>query len=619
MATTGTVLTLYSADGEHYLQFSAPDVMTSNQEISFPATPGLAGQVLISNGDGTTYFGANGGGGGGLPQGANLSLQFNNSGTFGGASAASYNPGTNVLTVGSLTVSTTLVIPAASVALSRLQTAIASSKVVGSGASGAGSPYEELGFSSDFSISGTTITLVPFRSDLTPSAVTASVGSAGSSALTSRYDHTHQVSTAAPVSVGTANSEGSASTLSRSDHVHAVPFSAVNAALSAASASISVNSQKITNLLDPTNPQDAATRAFVLANVSAGWALTGNSGTNSSTNFIGTTDNVDVVVRSNNIERLRVEADVNAITCSVDEFARTNNSGSLVISGGAIGSTRPNLKFFGSSSASPNEVHLQTNRFRIFTETGSTEYAEIQSGGMILYGGVLNRGATNSGITIRGGDSNANGAGLQLYGQSHATFANQSYYDASRHTFRSQNGTKKFLEVDDTANVINVTPYGTSVGETTPIVFRERNNSGASGIGFKAPDTVNSSLIFTLPATDGGNRSVLRTNGSQGLSFGYLNTTVVTATYNIASSDDVIICNNSSNIDINLPTLSSDINGRVYFIKRLATSTGTVTIVSSAGPLSIEGTGATYSVAISYCIQIMAKFPDLWLIIGQFL
>lgn len=38
------------------------------------------------------------------------------------------------------------------------------------------------------------------------------------------------------------------------------------------------------------------------------WALTGNSGTNPSSNFIGTTDNQDFVVRTNNTEKLRVEA-----------------------------------------------------------------------------------------------------------------------------------------------------------------------------------------------------------------------------------------------------------------------------------------------------------------------
>jgi trimeric autotransporter adhesin len=43
----------------------------------------------------------------------------------------------------------------------------------------------------------------------------------------------------------------------------------------------------------------------VVASGSAGWALTGNSGTNPSTNFIGTTDNVDFVIRRNNVSMAR--------------------------------------------------------------------------------------------------------------------------------------------------------------------------------------------------------------------------------------------------------------------------------------------------------------------------
>src|SRR5579859_6232521 len=38
----------------------------------------------------------------------------------------------------------------------------------------------------------------------------------------------------------------------------------------------------------------------------AGWLLTGNSGTSASTNFIGTKDSVDWVIRTNNTERMRV-------------------------------------------------------------------------------------------------------------------------------------------------------------------------------------------------------------------------------------------------------------------------------------------------------------------------
>lgn len=43
------------------------------------------------------------------------------------------------------------------------------------------------------------------------------------------------------------------------------------------------------------------------------WSLTGNAGTSAATNFIGTTDNVDWLVKTNNIERLRVKSSGNIV------------------------------------------------------------------------------------------------------------------------------------------------------------------------------------------------------------------------------------------------------------------------------------------------------------------
>ncbi|OCK49707.1 hypothetical protein BA768_07350 [Chryseobacterium sp. CBo1] len=42
-------------------------------------------------------------------------------------------------------------------------------------------------------------------------------------------------------------------------------------------------------------------------NAQSSWSLTGNSGTNASTNFLGTIDNQDLVFKTNNIERLKLD------------------------------------------------------------------------------------------------------------------------------------------------------------------------------------------------------------------------------------------------------------------------------------------------------------------------
>lgn len=65
----------------------------------------------------------------------------------------------------------------------------------------------------------------------------------------------------------------------------------------------------LTNIATGTNGQVLTLVAGVPAwatSASTAWNLIGNAGTNTATNFIGTTDNVDFATRTNNIERMRI-------------------------------------------------------------------------------------------------------------------------------------------------------------------------------------------------------------------------------------------------------------------------------------------------------------------------
>lgn len=66
---------------------------------------------------------------------------------------------------------------------------------------------------------------------------------------------------------------------------------------------------------------------------------------------------------------------------------------------------------------------------------------------------------------------------------------------------------------------LEIWPYGTSAGNTGQLRLRELAANGTSVVGFKAPDSIASSIIWTLPAADGTGGQVLTTNGAGVLSW----------------------------------------------------------------------------------------------------
>ena len=62
-------------------------------------------------------------------------------------------------------------------------------------------------------------------------------------------------------------------------------------------------------------------------------------------------------------------------------------------------------------------------------------------------------------------------------------------------------------------------PYHTDAGDTGELRFLELAGGGTNYVGFKAPDAIDASVIWTLPAADGSSGQVLSTNGSGVLSW----------------------------------------------------------------------------------------------------
>ncbi|MBO9565708.1 MAG: hypothetical protein J7621_23230 [Niastella sp.] len=80
-----------------------------------------------------------------------------------------------------------------------------------------------------------------------------------------------------------------------------------------------------------------------LSEASSNWSLTGNTGTNPSVNFIGTLDGQPLVVRTNNAERLRVDAAGNVGIGTNNPTAKLNVDGSVKLQNLATGTTETDV------------------------------------------------------------------------------------------------------------------------------------------------------------------------------------------------------------------------------------------------------------------------------------
>ncbi len=63
-------------------------------------------------------------------------------------------------------------------------------------------------------------------------------------------------------------------------------------------------------------------------------------------------------------------------------------------------------------------------------------------------------------------------------------------------------------------NAVQIKPYNTGAGQTGELRLDELAASGTNYVGFKAPDTLAADRIWTLPAADGTNGQLLKTDGS---------------------------------------------------------------------------------------------------------
>jgi len=96
------------------------------------------------------------------------------------------------------------------------------------------------------------------------------------------------------------------------------------------------------------------------------------------------------------------------------------------------------------------------------------------------------------------------------------------------------------------AGGISMAPHGSSAGNGTELRFQELAANGANYVGFKAPDSIASNEVWVLPNADGSADQVLKTDGSNALSWTTVQaspttTATVSTGKSVANGDPVIV------------------------------------------------------------------------------
>ena len=155
-------------------------------------------------------------------------------------------------------------------------------------------------------------------------------------------------------------------------------------------------------------------------------------------------------------------------------------------------------------------------------------------------------------------------------------------------------------------NALQVGPYGAAAGNTGEVHYLELAGNGIQYVGFKAPDSVNTNVIWTLPAAAGASGTVLTSNTGDILSWSSPSALGIGDVVGPASSSDNAIArfNSTTGKIIKNSTVVLDDSGNLTGVTSINGNTSTNFVTLIATP-----TGANF-VYLSNGADKIAKTTD---------
>ncbi|NOY50973.1 MAG: hypothetical protein GXO88_10485 [Chlorobi bacterium] len=214
------------------------------------------------------------------------------------------------------------------------------------------------------------------------------------------------------------------------------------------------------------------------------WSITGNSGTSVSNNFLGTTDNQHLAIKTNNTERMRFESD-----------------GQII-----IGATTPNATedlFTVQANATQNYA------INAYSPSG---YGVYSSAGIISFYGAVNN---DNGFPLWVSNQGANGYGAMLIG------SNSGAYTLQNHTAAlSANGNDGIFSLGQASDGMGIIAGGNNVATLSTIsVGAGGAFTGYHGIYGKGVNS--SSGVGVIGVGNNGSTYSTNPDGSGGAFTGY--------------------------------------------------------------------------------------------------
>jgi len=142
-----------------------------------------------------------------------------------------------------------------------------------------------------------------------------------------------------------------------------------------------------------------------------------------------------------------------------------------------------------------------------------------------------------------------------------------------------------------TAAALQLDPFGTSAGNTGEQRFLELVANGTNYVGFKAPDSIAANEVWTLPSADGASGQLLRTDGSNVLTWvtpGGFSTSTLASTATLTATTEYHTDTSGSAFAVTLPSAPAD-GAEIRVMDVKATFNTKNLTVNRGGSDTIEG------------------------------